>query len=81
MAYFSFNDRTATLILEEERYPNGANSPTMHYEYACPCGCGRVIDERVVGFGDYIAYLDCPTCSAKYKVRTGCGHIWELIER
>ena len=72
------NDQTAKLLLEEEIYPNGSNSPTVHKEYACPCGQGRIIYECVPGFGDSYARLDCPTCADKYYVLTGCGHIWEL---
>ena len=75
------NNETAKLLLEEMRYPNGANMPTIVKEYACPCGAGKVVEERVPGFGDWFAYLDCPTCREKYSVITGCGHIWELKER
>ena len=75
------NDKTAKLLLEEERYEGGANSPTIHKEYACPCGQGRIIYESVVGFGDSYARLDCPTCESKYYVLTGCGHLWELKEK
>lgn len=73
------NDRTAKKLLDEERYPAGANCPTRHIEYACPCGKGKVIDGRVVGFGDYSAWLECDTCEKEYEVVTGCGHIWELV--
>ena len=72
------NENTATLLLFEERYPKGANTPTEHREYACPCGKGRVIHERVPGFGDNDAWLECAVCEASYKVVTGCGHLWEL---
>lgn len=75
------NDKTAKLVMSENRYPNGANCPTAHREYECPCGKGRIIDERVVGFGDYTAWIDCPDCQKNYRVLTGCGHIWELIKR
>ena len=81
MAEIKYNDSTARVLLDEERYPNGANSPTRHIEYACPCGKGRIIDERVVGFGDYYAYIKCKNCTKKYEVVTGCGHIWELEEK
>lgn len=75
------NNENAKLLLEEERYPDGANVPTIHKEYVCPCGHGKVIEERVPGFGDWYAYLECPTCQQKYIVLEGCGHIWELIEQ
>ena len=72
------NDRTAKKILDEDRYPDGANLPTRHIEYECPCGKGKVVEERVVGFGDYWAELKCRRCAKKYEIVTGCGYIWEL---
>lgn len=75
------NDSTAKILVDEERYPNGANSPTRHIEYECPCGKGRIIEERVVGFGDYYASIKCKKCERKYKIVTGCGHFWELCEK
>ena len=44
------------LLLEEKRYPDGANSPTIYKEYECFCGKGKIIEERVVGFNDH--YID-----------------------
>ena len=76
-----YNDENATVILCEDRYPDGANSPTRHIEYTCPCGKGKIIDERVVGFGDYYAYIECKRCEKKYEVVTGQGYIWELKEK
>jgi len=74
------NDKTAKIILREEVYPEGANSPTEHTEYECPCGKGKIIAERVVGFADYPVWIECKNCEDKYKIVTGCGHIWELKE-
>ena len=71
-------DRSAKILLDEDRYPDGANSPTRHIEYECPCGKGRIIDERVVGFADYCSWIDCKDCAKKYELVTGCGYIWEL---
>ena len=76
-----YNDENATVILDEDRYPDGAHSPTRHIEYTCPCGKGKIIDERVVGFGDYYAYIECKRCKKKYEVVTGQGYIWELKEK
>jgi membrane protein YqaA with SNARE-associated domain len=79
--FIEWNDQTAEKISESDIYPYGANSPTQHIEYKCPCGKGKIIDERVIGFGDYIAYIECKRCEKKYQVKTGCGHIWELEEK
>lgn len=75
------NEKNATVLLDEDRYPNGANSPTRHIEYQCPCGKGKIIHERVVGFGDYSTWIECKRCEEKYKVVTGCGYIWELDKK
>lgn len=74
----TLNDGNARVLEDREIYPDGANSPTRHIEYACPCGKGKIIDERVEGFGDYCAFIECRRCKKKYEVETGCGHIWEL---
>ncbi len=74
------NDSDAIVLLDEDRYPDGANHPTRRIEYRCPCGKGRIIEERVEGFGDYISWIACRKCKKKYEIITGCGHIWELEE-
>lgn len=75
------NDKTAKLLSETETYAEGANCPTITKEYACPCGQGKIVEERAVGFCDWYTLIECPTCDKKYRVVEGCGHIWELKER
>lgn len=75
------NESDAKLILEEKRYTNGANVPTIHREYVCPCGQGRIVEERVPGFGDWFTRIACENCQKRYYVLEGCGHIWELKEK
>ena len=75
------NNNNAVLLVNEERYPNGANSPTIHKEYECPCGCGKIIEEHVSGFWDYRVWIDCAACKEKYTLLEGCGHIWETKEK
>ena len=75
------NNKNAVLLVEEERYPNGANSPTIHKEYRCPCGCGKIIEERVPGFDDWYAWIDCTACKEKYTLIGGQGYIWEVKEK
>ena len=75
------NDTNAEKILEEEHYPNGASCPTIRVEYICPCRCGKIIYEQVVGFDDRYIFIDCPECNKKYKILTGNGHIWKLVEK
>lgn len=75
------NDQTAVCLSKKEVYPNGANYPTIVTEYACGCGAGKIVTEQVPGFGDYTAEIQCEHCKKKYKLLTGCGHLWELRKR
>ena len=76
-----FNDETAKVILDEDGYPDGANCPTRHIEYRCPCGKGKIINERIMGFGENYAWIECKKCAKKYEIVTGCGYFWELEEK
>ena len=77
----NYNDETAKKIVSKDNYPDGANSPTRHSEYVCPCGKGKIIYEHVIGFCDTYGWIECKTCEKKYYVKTGCGHFWELEEK
>ena len=75
------NNDTAKLLLKEVRYPDGANSPTVHKEYACPCGQGKIVEECVPGFDDFWAEIECPQCKGEYRLVYGCGYRWELKKK
>ena len=75
------NNKNAVLLVSEERYSNGANAPIIHKEYRCPCGAGKIIEERVPGFGDWYAWIDCTVCKENYTLIEGQGYIWEVKER
>ena len=75
------NDRDAKVLLMEDRYPDGANCPTRHIEYECPCKKGRIIHERVPGFDDYWTVIKCRRCKKIYEIESGYGYIWELVEK
>lgn len=76
-----WNDECAPVLLDEDRYPKGANHPTRHIEYACPCGKGKIVHENVSGFGDYWTKIACRSCARKYEIVSGYGYIWELEEK
>ena len=78
---FEYNDTNAIKIQKEDRYPDGANSPTEHIEYKCPCGKGKIFYENVRGFHDSYAWMKCKVCEKKYEIKMGCGHFWELEEK
>lgn len=51
------------------------------FEYECPCGAGKVIEEHdnIPGFRDHNVYLSCKICSIKYELDTTRGiRQWEL---
>lgn len=54
------------LLKVEEKYPKGANSPTIHKEYVCFCGKGKIIEEDVIGFNDHFIDIKCRHCLKEY---------------
>lgn len=76
--FIDLNDKNAKVI---SRTFGKGNDPTEHIFYECPCGRGRIGEERVHGFGDYSVWFKCRRCDKKYKFETGCGYIWKLVER
>ena len=58
--------RKTRLLRKAELYPDGANSPTMHYEYRCFCKKGLIIEEDVIGFDDHFITIECDECLEKY---------------
>jgi hypothetical protein len=75
------NDQNAEILIDEERYTDGTNSPTRHTEYACPCGKGKIVYESVVGFSDFYAFFECDKCEKKYKLVTAQEHLWEIKKK
>lgn len=74
----SYHEGNAELISVKEKYPRGANHPTTHMKYVCPCGKGTVEFVRVAGFDDSYLEIHCRKCRKRYEVTYGCGHWWEL---
>ena len=70
---------------QEEHSGYGAGSGDIeHYEYECPCGKGKIIEEHdnIPGFRDHDVYIACDECSKKYILDTSKGvREWELIEK
>ena len=54
------------LLLNVDKYPDGANSLTRHLEYQCFCKKGKIVEENVVGFNDHYVVLECKSCLKKY---------------
>ncbi len=69
-------------IIEENVYPNGANSPTERLVFKCFCGKGKIVEEHVWGFGDHIVVLECKQCEKKYaSYMEFCGDDWIRYEK
>lgn len=68
---------------QEEHCGYGAGSgDTERYEYECPCGKGRIIEEHdnIPGFREHDVYMSCAECSKKYRIDVSNGvRAWEII--
>lgn len=77
--------RTKLIYSNQENHPGygAGEGDTERYEYLCPCGKGRVIEEHdnIPGFRDHDVWLQCPECSKKYRLDTSGGvRGWKLVE-
>ncbi|MCI6006713.1 MAG: hypothetical protein MRZ25_00415 [Ruminococcus sp.] len=57
---------------------------TERYEYECPCGSGKVVEEHdnIPGFRDHDVYISCEKCKRKYILDISKGiRNWELVEK
>ncbi|MBF4695077.1 hypothetical protein [Fusibacter ferrireducens] len=57
---------------------------TERYEYECPCGEGKIIEEHdnIPGFRDHSVFFRCDKCNEKYKFDLSKGvRGWELVEK
>ena len=75
------NEKDAKILTQTTIYPDGANTPTHRTEYLCPCGQGKIVYERVAGFNDRYAFIECEKCKNEYVVKTGAGNNWELVKK
>lgn len=78
--------RTKLIYSNEETHPGyGAGSgDTECYEYECPCGKGKIVEEHdnIPGFRDHSVYFLCKECKEKYELDTSNGvRAWELIKK
>lgn len=77
--------RTQRVYSNQEYHPGygAGDGDTEKYEYLCPCGKGRVIEEHdnIPGFNEHDAWLQCPECSKIYRLDTAGGvRGWQLVE-
>jgi len=78
--------RTKLVSKSEEKSQGYGAGPgtTERYEYECPCGKGRIIEEHdnIPGFREHDVSIWCDDCSAKYDLDFSKGiRSWELIEK
>ena len=77
--------RTEMMYSLKENHPGygAGDSDTERYEYKCPCGKGKIVEEHdnIPGFREHDVWLQCEECSKKYKLDTSKGvRNWELVE-
>ena len=77
--------RTRKIVSQTDPHVGyGAGSgDTEYYEYECPCGKGRIIEEHdnIPGFREHDVYLMCDQCKQKYRLDTSKGvRCWDLVE-
>ncbi len=77
--------RTEKIYSNEEHHSGyGAGcGDTEHYEYKCPCGEGKIIEEHdnIPGFRDHNVYINCDKCKDIYELDTSKGvRDWDLIQ-
>lgn len=57
---------------------------TEEYEYECPCGKGRIVEEHddIPGDRNHMVYFICEECSNKYRIDTSLGvRQWRILEK
>ena len=57
---------------------------TEYYEYECPCGKGRIVEEHdnIPGFREHDVMLCCEECNRYYSIDTSKGvRNWRLIRK
>lgn len=75
----NFNSDNAKLL--NAFMVDGISYPVYTNEYECPCKKGVITYERVPGFDDDCATIECVDCAKKYNILYGRGHAWALIEK
>lgn len=63
----------------------GAGSGDIErYEYECPCGKGKIIEEHdnIPGFREHDVYMVCEECGQNYDIDVSKGvRNWELVKK
>ena len=57
---------------------------TEYYEYECPCGKGKIVEEydNIPGFREHDVSLLCEKCSKIYTIDTSSGiSNWKIVRK
>lgn len=78
--------RTELIYSSQDNHSGyGAGSgDTERYEFVCPCGNGKIIEEHdnIPGFREHDVYVQCEDCSKKYELDISKGvRSWDLVEK
>ena len=69
---------------ENNRGYGAGSGDTEKYEYYCPCGKGKIIEEHdnIPGFREHAVWIQCEHCNEKYELNTSSGvRQWEIIKK
>ncbi len=77
---------TKKIYSSEESHPGygAGDGSTERYEYECPCGKGKVVEEHdnIPGFREHNVYISCDKCNMEYELDTSKGvRAWELVPK
>lgn len=69
--------RTKMIYSSTEDHPGygAGSSDTERYEYECPCGKGKIVEEHdnASGFCEHDVYIQCEEGAKKYRLDTSKG--------
>lgn len=78
--------RTEMINRKTNLYNYGENDDLVEYdeyEYACPCGRGKIVEthDETPGNREHYVWLLCEECSKKYRIDTSRGvQNWDLVK-
>ncbi|OON91468.1 MAG: hypothetical protein ATN33_01080 [Epulopiscium sp. Nele67-Bin001] len=76
-------ERINAVVKNHQGYGAGEGD-TEEYEYYCPCGKGKIIEEHdnIPGFREHDVWIQCQDCTDRYKLDTSSGvRQWKVVEK
>ena len=70
--------------IEDHSGYGAGEGTTEYYEYECPCGEGRIVEEHdnIPGFREHDVYLLCKKCGKAYFIDTSLDvRNWRIVRK